>query len=481
MATEMTTGSPSRRPSASVSSRMASAGSSLPVRTWAVDDEEVGGPLQVAHLAGELQGRRAERAREHEVPELEVAERRTLEDVDEEALVAEPLGEVGGPVEDVAGRVVHLPVDHPVDADEGQQPCAAPVGGVGRQGPQLDLHPRPGRRRLSRVGERPRRRRDAQERLALAPQGPELSGGLVEEPDALLDQPGQGRRLPGPQQELGVDPRIVDEVQRLLVGRCGRRGCAEGGGAIAGPLVGLGRPPAQLVGVGGVRVGVERLAGGARRSTSATSAPPSGYATWRWSATAMWRCLRSPAGQVVVDDRPHESLCELELASFRRQRVPDDGEDLPSHEAGEEVVELCPRRLGDRVDGGAGEAGAEHREVADERALLRWEQSSRATRSAVRVAGTSRSSSEPTRRGPNRRPAPGRGRRAIGRSRRRRAGFPRPGRRCARPRRRGGRPGRRGAAASMCRRGGRGRCWCRCGAAPTLVGARPARAGPGSG
>ena len=48
-------------------------------------------------------------------------------------------------------------------------------------------------------------------------------------------------------------------------------------------------------------------------------------------------------------------------------------EDLPTHEAGEEVVELSSRRLGDRVDGGAGEAGAEHREVAHQRALLRGE------------------------------------------------------------------------------------------------------------
>ena len=89
-----------------------------------------------------------------------------------------------------------------------------------------------------------------------------------------------------------MDPRIVDEVQRLLVGRRGRRGCAEGGGAIAGPLVGLGRPPAQLV-----RVGGSGSASSAWRRcsaiTSATSAPPSGYAIWRWSATAMWRCLRS--------------------------------------------------------------------------------------------------------------------------------------------------------------------------------------------
>ena len=266
MATETTTGSPSRRPSASVSSRMASAGSSLPVRTWAVDDEEVGGPLEVAHLAGELQGRRAERAREHEVPELEVAERRALEHVDEEALVAEPLGEVGGPVEDVAGRVIHHAADHPVDADEGQQLRAARVGSVGRKGPQLGLSQRRRRRQLSRVGEGPRGGGDAQERLALAPERPELRGGLVEELDTLLDLTREGCRLPGPEQELGVDPRIVDQTQRLLVGGRGRGRCAEGGGAIAGPLVGLGRPTAQLVGVGGVRGRRRAPGGGDRRS-----------------------------------------------------------------------------------------------------------------------------------------------------------------------------------------------------------------------
>ena len=135
-----------------------------------------------------------------------MAERRSLEHVDEESLVAEPLGEAGGPVEDVAGRVVHLPVSTrltPMKASSLVLPRSAASGG---KASQLGLHQRRRRRRLSRVGERPRRGRDAQERLALAPERPELSGGLVEEPDALLDQPGQGRRLPGPEQELGVDP-----------------------------------------------------------------------------------------------------------------------------------------------------------------------------------------------------------------------------------------------------------------------------------
>ena len=246
-----------------------------------------------------------------------------------------------------------------------------------------------------------------------------------------------------------MDPRIVDEVQRLLVGRCGRRGCAEGGGAIAGPLVGLGRPPAQLLGVDGSGVGVEGLAevlgdhlghlGSAVRVRDLEVVGDRDVTV-----------LALPAGQVVVDDRPHESLCELELASFRRQRVSDDGEDLPPHQAGEEVVELAPGRLGDRVDGGAREAGAEHGEVTHERALLRGE----AVEAGHQEGGEGGRHLEVVERAHEAGPGAvglhqARGRRAIGRSRRRRAGSPRPGRRCARPRSAGaGRRGRRGAGAS---------------------------------
>ena len=51
--------------------------------------------------------------------------------------------------------------------------------------------------------------------------------------------------------------------------------------------------------------------------TSATSAPPSGYADLEVVGDRDVAVLPLPARQVVVDDRPHESLRELELASLR--------------------------------------------------------------------------------------------------------------------------------------------------------------------
>ena len=53
----------------------------------------------------------------------------------------------------------------------------------------------------------------------LSPRSRKLAGGLVEQLDTLLEQAGEGRLSPGPEQELGVDRRIIDEAQRLPVGR----------------------------------------------------------------------------------------------------------------------------------------------------------------------------------------------------------------------------------------------------------------------
>ena len=102
-----------------------------------LDVEEVGEPLEVAHLAGELQGCRAERPREHEVPELEVAERRALEHVDEERLSPSPSARLvarsrmSRVVSSITPLITRLT---PMKASSVVLPA---VGGVGRQGPQL--------------------------------------------------------------------------------------------------------------------------------------------------------------------------------------------------------------------------------------------------------------------------------------------------------------------------------------------------------
>ena len=85
--------------------------------------------------------------------------------------------------------------------------------------------------------------------------------------------------------------------------------------------MGLGRPTAQLVGVGGVRVGVERLVEvvGDHLGHLGTAI---GVRDLEVVGDGDVAVLALAAGQVVVDDRPHEPLGELELASLRRQRVP---------------------------------------------------------------------------------------------------------------------------------------------------------------